>query len=437
MRWDKFEQYVENIMSEEPIVGLGVAVAKHGQELFCRGFGVADLETRAPVDKDTIFGTASITKSFTALAVMRLVEQGQLSLDVPVSTYLPKFKLPGVRDITTIKLRHLLTHSTGLPPMRRRQELTTFDEHLDFLGNETVPLLGAPGEYVSYCNDTFLLLGAIIEAVTGTGFRQHITQVILEPLQMQRSTLNDNMLGTLGNLSTPYMYHGDSKRHSAETWPKLNNYVVGGGVRSCLSDLMKYGEAYIGLRYIASPLATRAMYSQGLSVLKNTSYGFGLRYTPAHGEVTVVEHGGGQVGVSSHFGFAPEAGLVVAVLANVTNVSAARIWLAALNTALDLPLEFSTTEELPHHFAGHLSAYVGTYTSAEGGKVTVMESGDKLAVETEGMRHELTYAGGSTFFFRYRGQRVLRFFLNSTGEAWSVLFGLRMLRREAGCSAKL
>lgn len=430
MRWGQFEKYVDRLMSEEPIVGLGVSVAKHGRELYHRGFGVVDLETRAPVNKDTIFGTASVTKSFTALAVMRLVEQGRLSLDAPVSDYLPKFRLVNVRDITEIKLRHLLTHSTGLPPMRRRQELMNFDEHLDYLGNEPVRLLGLPGEYTSYCNDTFLLLGAIIEVVTGSSFRQHITNTILGPLDMRRSTLDDNMLGTLSNLATPYIYHAKIARYCAEAWPVLNNYAVGGGVRSCLSDLMKYGEAYIGLRYLAGPLTIRAMYSQGLPVGKNTFYGFGLRYTPVHSGVTLVEHGGGQTGVSSHFGFAPEDGLVVAVLANVTNVSAAMIWLAAMNTALGLPLEFNTNEELPQDFVGDLAAFVGTYISAEGGRITVVESDGKLAAETDGMQHELVYAGGSTFFFRYRGQRVLRFYTNPADQAWAVLVGLRMLRRE-------
>jgi CubicO group peptidase (beta-lactamase class C family) len=430
MLWNRFERFVDDIMREEPIVGLGVAVAKHGRVLYSNGFGVADLETKAPVTPETIFGVASVTKSFTALAVMRLVEQGRLSLDAPLVDYLPEFRLAGVKDMSAIKLCHLLTHSTGLPPMRRRQDLTTFAEHIAHLAGEETELLGEPGIYVSYCNDTYLLLGAVIEAVTGTSFRRHIAEVILEPLDMRRSTLEDHLLHTFGNLSTPYVFDNDAKLYSAVPWPVLNNYAVGGGVRSCLNDLIKYGGAYIGTHRLVEPATRRAMYSQGLPVGQNAWYGFGLRYTPAHGGVTLVEHGGGQPGVSSHFGFVPEEGIVAAVLANVTNVGAARLWLGAINTALHLPLEYDTNALQPQDFTGSLSAYVGTYSSAEGGRVVIEAAAGKLTAQTEEITHELTYAGGNTFFFNYRGQRVLRFYLGPAGRAWAVLFGLRMLRRQ-------
>lgn len=430
MLWDQLEQYVDNLRREEPVVGLGVAVAKHGKLLYSHSFGMADLETKTPVTLDTVFGVASVTKSFTALAVMRLAEQGRLSLDAPVIAYLPKFKLTCVRDITAIKLRHLLTHSTGVPPLRRRQDLTTFAEHIAFLADEEVELLGEPGMFVSYCNDTFLLLGAVIEAVTKTSFRRHITEVILEPLGMLRSTLDDHVLPTLGNLSTPYVYDKESSRYSAVPWPVLNNYVVGGGIRSCLSDLLQYGGAYIGTHHLVKPATTSAMYSQGLPVGKNSWYGFGWRYTPAHGGVTLVEHGGGQPGVSSHFGFVPEEGIVAAVLANVTNVSAARIWLGAVNTALNLPLGYNTSDALVQDFTGDLSAFTGTYSCAEGGRVVIKEVAGKLTAQTEGMTHELNFAGDGTFFFDYRGQRTLRFYLDPAKGVWAVLFGLRMLQRQ-------
>ncbi|MBT9177500.1 MAG: Penicillin-binding protein 4* [Firmicutes bacterium] len=428
-RWTQFDQFVSTLMAEEPIVGLGVTVTEHGKTIYCRGFGVADLETKAAVTEETIFGIASVTKSFTALAVMRLVEQGLLSLDASVCYYLPAFRLREVPDITAIKLRHLLTHSTGLPPMRRRQDLMGFASHLEFLAHEQVMLLGAPGQYVSYCNDTFLLLGAVIEAVTGSGFRQHITDTILKPLGMKRSTLEDDVLSTLGNLSTPYTYQTSTKTHQAEAWPVLNNYAVGGGVRSCLRDLLKYGQVYLGATPLAHPATIHTMWSEGLPVGKNASYGFGLRYSPAHGGVTLVEHGGGQPGVSSHFGFVPERGIVAAVLANVTNVSAARVWLAAVNTALGLPLHYNTNEELPQLLERNLEPFVGTYTSAEGGQVAVAEDNGKPVAKTEGLTHALIYAGGTTFFFNYRGQRVLRFFLDAGEKAWAVQFGLRILRR--------
>src|SRR5690606_30258396 len=114
--WSGLEAYVKTIMEREQIPGLAMAISQHGETIYEQGFGVRDIETNKRVTPDTIFGIASVTKSFTALAIMQLVEQGKLTLDSPVIRYLPQFHLPRAKDMEQIYVHHLLTHTTGQPP---------------------------------------------------------------------------------------------------------------------------------------------------------------------------------------------------------------------------------------------------------------------------------------------------------------------------------
>jgi len=428
--WEKLELFIARIMDEEPFVGLSVGVAQAGEVIYAQGFGVADLETKRAVTPETIFGTASVTKSFTALAVMRLAEQGHLSLNDAVTKFLPAFRLQGADDVSAIKIRHLLSHTSGLPPMRRRQDLITFAQHIDFLANEPMPMLGAPGEYISYSNDAFLVLGALIEAISGSTYLDHMSESVLRPLGMTRSTMDVTALESFTDISTPYVHHRSTDQFEAQKWPVLNNYVVGGGVRSCVHDLLTYGGVYTGQENLATAETLRAMYTTGLPVSRNSYYGFGWRFTPDHAGLTLVEHGGGQPGVSSHFGFVPEKRLCVAVLANVTGVSAARIWLAAVNAAMGLPLDYNTNDEKLQDFVGDWQAYTGAYASAEGGHLKVFCDEGSLHLAAEGLEHKLTYCGNHTFFYNYRGQRTVRFHLKGTSPAWAAFSGLRMLVKQ-------
>ena len=164
-----------------------------------------DLETKEPVTPETIFGTASITKSFTALAIMKLAEEGKLQIDDPVSKYLPRFQLVGYDNIDEIKIHHLLSHTTGLASVKRLEELKGFEEHLRYLNETERTILGKPGEYICYNNDTFLLLGAIIEQVTGENYQDYIHNLLIEPLKMTRTTYSLHELHTFDNVTTPYV----------------------------------------------------------------------------------------------------------------------------------------------------------------------------------------------------------------------------------------
>src|SRR5699024_7714881 len=183
-----FEQRLQKRMEREHIPGVAIAVSKKGQIIYQKGFGVKQFDTNEPVTPQTVFGTASITKSVTALVIMKLVEEGKLSIDDPVVTYLPNFRLASSKSIEKITIHHLLTHSTGLAPIDSKGGVHASQAHIVYVAGHNHILRGEAGDYFSSCNDTFLVIGAIIGSVTGKTSRSYVTETLLKPLQMNRST---------------------------------------------------------------------------------------------------------------------------------------------------------------------------------------------------------------------------------------------------------
>jgi D-alanyl-D-alanine carboxypeptidase len=141
-----------------------VAVVRHGRLLLCRGYGLANVEWSVPAAADTIYPIASVTKTFTAAAIMLLVESGQLALDDRISDYLPDCP-PTWREIT---VRHLLTHTSGIPDDLEDMPQTPPAEHLGKVAS--MPLDFAPGQDWRYSNTGYVLLARIIEQTSGQSF---------------------------------------------------------------------------------------------------------------------------------------------------------------------------------------------------------------------------------------------------------------------------
>ncbi len=431
----EFEGFVDSFMEREKVPGIAVAISREGDVIYQKGFGVRDLETKEPVTPDTIFGVASVTKSFTAAAIMHLAAEGKLSLEDPVARHIPTFRLSNGKDASRVQIRHLLSHTTGVPPLVRREELTKLGDHLDYLATASYDLLGEPGDYISYCNDTFLLLGAIIESVTGRLYRRYMTELLLEPLGMHRSTYSLEELARMQNVSVPYVKQAGSSDLKRAEWPTLGNYEVGGGIRSNVLDLLKYGELYVkdGLaeeKGIASDSLLRGMWQPVHPLTRKAWYGYALKVTPDYAEgITLVEHGGGQPGVSSNFGFVPQKGIVVAVLSNLDQVPIRDVWLVAVNAALGLPLDQKEEREPDYDAASEeLEKLVGTYRSAEGGQLNLFLREGKPVAEVAGAEFDLRTSSRDTLVF-LETEMPLRFFFKSEEKAWAVLLGLRMLTR--------
>ncbi|TDK56265.1 class A beta-lactamase-related serine hydrolase [Bacillus salipaludis] len=423
--WNQLEAYINEKMKQEHIAGAAVGMMKNDSIIFQKGFGYRDLEAQLPVTPETNFGIASVTKSFTAMAILEMEAKGLLSVDDPVQKFLPEFNLKQVKDMESISIHHLLSHTTGLPPIERKEYLTEFSKHLSYLAELEINMLGKPGEFFSYCNDMFLLLGAIIEKISGKPYHQYMTETYLQTFQMNRSTYYLEELFQMENVSIPYDYNQKAGRLEKVAWPTLGNYEVGGGIRSNVVDLLKYGHVYLNNSY------TNKMWNPIHKIGRNSFYGYALNVTPNYAEqYTLVQHGGGQPGVSSNFGFIPEENLFVVVLTNVGGVSAGNLWLAAVHTALGLPLEEKISEEPEYEMTlDEMRKFQGIYSSLEGDRLKIQIEGIQAFAVVEEQKYHLRASAPDTLVM-IQNEKLLRFFFNELKQPWAVMYGLRMLVRE-------
>lgn len=430
--WDAFAEYVDIVMAAEQVAGCAVGVSQGGRTLYLAGHGLRDVSRGLPVTPDTVFGAASVSKSFSALAIMQLAAQERLDPGDPVVRHLPGFRLPSADGGAGVQIHHLLSHTTGVPPLKRRPDLPTFASHLAYIAAGEYDLLGPPGAYLSYSNDLFLLLGMLIEAKTDRTYLDYVEQSILSDIGMERSTVRLSELARMDNVAVPYTFNPVSQRQEPQDYAELGRYDVGGAVRTTVRDLLRYGDALAGDGGPAVPARhVRRMWEPAYPLAAGWSYGYGLEVNPGYGGSLVVKHGGNQIGVASYFGFVPERGIVVAVLTNTTRAPARDIWHAALNTSLGLPLDYGRPAGTGRQPSMHqLRRLVGRYGSAEGTPIEVNLRGGGLSATQEGVTAPLTMAGANDAFadLPHREEWV-KFHTRGDEDAWALFRGLRMLRR--------
>jgi CubicO group peptidase (beta-lactamase class C family) len=311
MRRPEFDAVIDGLVRPGG-PGAAVAVRQGGELIHSAGYGLANIGWGGPVDTETVFRIGSITKQFTAAAILRLAADGKLSIDDPVELHLPDFPV-GERRIT---VRHLLGHTSGIksytamPVMLEVARKDLPPSGLIDLFKDAPPDF-APGERYLYNNSGYVMLGAIIEAVAGKSYEAFLTETFFEPLDLTR---------------TRYLYDAPiiAKRASGYTLtPQLQHAAplsmhlphAAGALGSTAEDLLAWSEALRGGKAVAAE-DYAAMTTPGrLNDGEATSYGLGLllsRYRN-HGRIG---HGGGINGFLSDLAYWPEHDLTIAVVSN-------------------------------------------------------------------------------------------------------------------------
>jgi CubicO group peptidase (beta-lactamase class C family) len=299
-----------------------VLVAEKGSVIYKKGFGLADMEWNIPNQADTKHRLGSITKQFTAMLIMQLVEQGKLKLDVPISTYLPDYpKKSG--DVITI--HHLLTHTSGIPNM------TAFPGFgKDVMRNPFTPaqlvaisadsaLQFTPGERYAYSNSGYLLLGYIIEKVTGKSYEQVLQENILAPLQMNNTGYDHNRTLLMNRASG---YEKNGRRYVNANFIDMSVPYAAGALYSTVEDLYRWDQALYGNQLLRKEnmelLFTKHIPSGG----SYYGYGWGIGGT-ALGSTTerieTVGHGGGINGFNTQITRIPSDRSLIVLLNNTGN----------------------------------------------------------------------------------------------------------------------
>ena len=294
-----------------------VLVARNGKVLLEKAWGRANRETGAPVTLDTRFRLGSMNKMFTSVATLQLVEAGKLSLDDPIAKHFPDYPNKDVASKVTV--RHLLTHTGGtgdiFGPEFAKNRLT-LREHGDY-----VKLYGAralthePGAEARYSNYGFVLLGALIEKVSGMSYYDYVRTKVFQPAGM---TSTDSLPETenVANRASGYMKHEGAWKPNTDTLP-WRGTAAGGGY-STAGDLLRFAQALE-----SGKLISKAMLTQATTPHRPTyGFGFGLK---GEGPSRSYGHGGGAPGMNGELRVYPQLGYVLVGLSNLDPPAASRV----------------------------------------------------------------------------------------------------------------
>lgn len=356
------ETRAAEILNRRPAAGLALGVVRNGAMEWFHGDGLADVASNRPVTEDTVFRIASITKTFTAIAVMQLWEQGLVDLDAPARDYLRAYRLiPADAGFRPVTLRHLLTHTSGIGELRGLADLL-----LPTLGSEVrrgrVPTLAEyyarglrieaePGTRFAYTDHGFATLGQIVEDVSGERFDCYLREHVFRPLGMESTDTARERAGA--RLATGYVLRSGGLEAVAD-----REFALGGAgfIYSTTRDMARYVAALLGgganeHGSVLKPETLATMFEPQYQPDPRIP-GIGLAFFRAEaGGHRLVEHQGILPGFSSQVFLAPDDGIGVIALTNTG--SPAPLWLpweteAVLRLLLDIPGDGIRTD-VPQH----------------------------------------------------------------------------------------
>ena len=370
----KADAYLQTELTAERFAG-SVMVACSNQIVFMRGYGLANRELEVANAPDTKFRLASVTKQFTALCILILQEQGKLNVEDLVSKYLTN--CPDAWS--KIKIRHLLTHTSGIPDYTRLSDyLSTVtlpyppEKMMKSLRDK--PLEFEPGERFAYSNSGYVLLGYIVEKASGQNYERFLRQFIFQPLGMANSGC-DHFETILPHRATGYTPDGDNWVNSAYT--DMSIPTGDGALYSTVEDFFRWYQCLREQKLVSAESWT------AMTTPVKENYGFGIAVVDRFGQ-KMLAHDGRCNGFVSSMRWFPSADIFVAAFANSDSAHSGEVAdnLAAL--LLDKPLRLPKERTTIKLEASQLKPLVGRYEFVENPAIitTVTASGDRLFIQT-------------------------------------------------------
>lgn len=401
--------------------GAAIIVQKDGRTIIRKGYGMADLELGVPVTPDMVFRLGSITKQFTAVSILSLAQEGKLSLQDEITKFLPDYPTQGKR----ITVEHLLTHTSGI------QSYTDMPEWLplwrkDMTPKELVdlfkdkPMQFEPGRSWSYNNSGFVLLGAIIEKVSGKTYEQFVDERIFKPLGMSSSYYGSTE--RIIPRRIPGYEEGESGFVNASYLSMTQPYAAG-SLLSTVDDLARWSEAVFAGKVVGKAWLDKALTPFKLVNGESTGYGYGWFVAEVGGHRSI-EHGGGINGFTTYEMTFPDDHLFIAILTNSAIAGrdpeprAVKIaWLALGLTEPERKVVSVTAKDL--------DGIAGVYVNERQDEYYFSRSGAKLFAQSKGgAKNELYPASATEFFLRDNPARFT--FVSSGG---GPVTGLRIQSR--------
>lgn len=419
---------------DEP--GATVIVMRDGIPLLRAGYGRANIELGVPMQPDMVFRLGSITKQFTAVAILLLEERGQLSLQDPIERFIADYPTHG----HTITVEHLLTHTAGIKSYTAMPEFwadnkqdRSVSEHIDAFKDQ--PIAFAPGERWDYNNSGYFLLGAIIEKVAGRSYEDFLKQNIFDRLGMSHTYYD------LHAKIIPGRVAGYTKgAHGLENAPYLSMMrpYAAGSLASCVDDLAKWDAALYTNDLVDQSALKRAWTPFKLTNGNDNRYGYGWSVFDYQGH-TGIEHGGGIHGFTTYGLRMPESRVYVAVLMNanppVTSPMTLGFKLAAL--AIGKPYTDPTPISLKE---AALIPFVGHYEVNRAVVYTIFisyQSGQLFIQFAEGEPTQELPALSPTEFWMKDSLMQLRFVMDASNQVHAVQVWDRDMLVDEGLRTKV
>jgi CubicO group peptidase (beta-lactamase class C family) len=305
----KVDKLVEDEMKAKGLQGYALAIIKNGKSIIKKGYGLANVEKALPVTAKTVFGLASLTKTFTAICILSLVDQRKVALGDTIDQYLTN--LP--KHYQKLTVRQLATMTAGVPSFVAPE--VEWDNQLSILTAQ--PLESKPGSSYSYSNFSYRLLGSVIEKVTGKPFMGVVDEIILKPNGMTDT-------GTVVSPNTAGLVAQGYDAKGKVTYRKPEVSFSSGMLASNLEDMTKYVQALLA-RKMLSQRSYEIMWYERLTLAdgrKPWSFGWTSKTARFYGKTHVVEWMGSNVGVASTLMILPEKDGAVISLCSSQNPSA-------------------------------------------------------------------------------------------------------------------
>ena len=397
MDFPKLEKFIFGKLSKSKLPGLSAAVVRGEEIIWKRGFGFRDLAHGLAATPHTLYAIASVTKSFTCIAIMQLQEQGKLNLDDPIDMHIP-FSLQSAGE--PVRIGHLMSHSSGIPALAYAESvirsaigagehwlpIASYSDLVTFMQEAEEWAIAKPGERWFYLNEGYVLLGYIIEQCAAIPYQEYLQKHIFQPLGMERTFFEKEQVEKDQDVATPYIITRDGER-------KPSVYPYGaissdGGIISNVLDLAKYVSMYLGWgeyqkesvlpREAVEVMQTLRVKTPLEGPFGDVGYGLGLGIVPDFYGRKLVGHGGNVGVATAYMGFIPEENIGIALLANGEGYPMSQIGMYGL------ALQLGEDPEKLHFVAKErdLTELEGTYETYKGTmKAEVKRIGDFLTLE--------------------------------------------------------
>ena len=391
--------------------GCSVGVGREGAVVYEHGYGMASLELGVHITPESVFPAASISKQFTAMSILLLVQRGQIGLDDEVRKYVPELPAYGA----PITIRHLLNHTSGLRDgfnldgwSAARQDGSDPNDAILRVVVRQHGVNFAPGSQFQYNNGAYNLLGSIVKRVSGQSLRTFADETIFKPLGMTRTHFHDDPAMVVPGRVSNY-WRDSSGWHVGSEVPGV---IGNAGLYTTAPDLLRWSHNFDNVRVGDAALIAAMQSPATLTTGEKSAYGFGVSIGEYRGLRTIT-HGGGDRGISTYLLRFPDAKLAVAVLCNSDSIPAQTLAERVSELYLSDRMQAPAAGGKPTPIAEvklserELTRYAGWYRDpSHGGVLRLFIRDGRLSVsdvEGDDIPFELTPAGGGRFFILLGG----------------------------------